>query len=380
MNVALVLMAFLIPTEGAALLSNGGGSVASVSYSTRASIGPAAAGVATSAGFVNSSFYATALCGVGPGGSSILTDSFTAPNGIVPGWTVLSGSWAIRANALEHQSFAAGREAILAPAPPVAVAWFEVTVRVPGGTPRVSIVFRSQSALLDGADRYWVELDYASKEVRFLKSSGGVESVVASSSAPLAPEVSFALRIKAAGGEFRVLLDGAQVLYATDSSIPAAGFTGLEVESGSLAIFDDFRILAAGNTAPVAQAGPDQEWAGSRIVTLDGSGSVDEDGDPLRYAWVQIGGPPVTLTNDQSVVAAFSGVEGNTYTFGLTVDDFLNPSAPDVVTVTIASAVEESGGSVGGKCGLLGGELLLLWILIPRRSCERSRRRERRCW
>ena len=53
--------------------------------------------------------------------------------------------------------------------------------------------------------------------------------------------------------------------------------------------------LAAGNEAPVANAGPDQEVASEATVELDGSGSTDPNNDPLTYKWSQLSGPAVTL-------------------------------------------------------------------------------------
>lgn len=40
------------------------------------------------------------------------------------------------------------------------------------------------------------------------------------------------------------------------------------------------------NTAPVADAGPDQAVAPDTTVQLDGSGSSHDDGDTLTYRWV----------------------------------------------------------------------------------------------
>lgn len=48
---------------------------------------------------------------------------------------------------------------------------------------------------------------------------------------------------------------------------------------------------AAGNSAPVADAGTDQTAQINDPVTLDGSGSSDVDGDSLTYFWSLITEP-----------------------------------------------------------------------------------------
>ena len=56
------------------------------------------------------------------------------------------------------------------------------------------------------------------------------------------------------------------------------------------------------NKAPTADAGPDQSnIAAGAMVTLDGSGSTDDDGSISEYAWIQIAGTGVTLS-DATVV------------------------------------------------------------------------------
>jgi hypothetical protein len=62
------------------------------------------------------------------------------------------------------------------------------------------------------------------------------------------------------------------------------------------------------NIPPIANAGPDQTVIENTLVTLDGSGSFDMDG-PLgrvsRFAWVQTGGPSVTLSDPEAAQPTF---------------------------------------------------------------------------
>ena len=44
------------------------------------------------------------------------------------------------------------------------------------------------------------------------------------------------------------------------------------------------------NAAPTAEAGSDQSVASGSLVTLDGSGSTDDDGTIATYAWARTGG------------------------------------------------------------------------------------------
>lgn len=100
------------------------------------------------------------------------------------------------------------------------------------------------------------------------------------------------------------------------------------------------RQIRTGNDLPVADAGPDVIGVAAGPVVLNGSGSFDPDGDPITYAWVQIGGDTVELTGASSAQASFTAEEGKDYFFRLTVKDDQGGTATDRVTVSASPAAE----------------------------------------
>jgi len=89
------------------------------------------------------------------------------------------------------------------------------------------------------------------------------------------------------------------------------------------------------NHAPFANAGTDQTRNEGTLVTLDGTGSNDPDGDPIiAYSWTQIAGPAVTVSDPNSATPSFTapvtGPGGATLIFELAVNDGLLPNEPAV--------------------------------------------------
>ena len=137
--------------------------------------------------------------------------------------------------------------------------------------------------------------------------------------------------------------NGANGTYATDTYI---GFSfNLAVAAGGFAAgFHEYALTASSsNTAPTANAGTPQTVAsGTSPVTLNGSGSNDIDGQPLRYTWSVPAG--VTLSDPSAKNPTFTaptliaGAASQTLTFGLIVNDGLVDSSSSSVTITFTSA------------------------------------------
>jgi len=95
------------------------------------------------------------------------------------------------------------------------------------------------------------------------------------------------------------------------------------------------------NTAPVANAGPDQTVNVDDTVTLDGSGSSDADSDSLTYSWALSvpGGSGAALSNTTVVGPTFVPDVDGTYTATLIVNDGTDDSAPNDAVITAQMVV-----------------------------------------
>jgi RHS repeat-associated protein/uncharacterized repeat protein (TIGR01451 family) len=91
------------------------------------------------------------------------------------------------------------------------------------------------------------------------------------------------------------------------------------------------------NSPPVANAGQNQTVTTRTLVTLDGSGSTDVDGDPLTYTWAILSTPAgstATLSDQHAVKPSFTvDVLGN-YVIQLIVNDGTVNSTPATVTIS----------------------------------------------
>ena len=128
--------------------------------------------------------------------------------------------------------------------------------------------------------------------------------------------------------------------------------------------YDAGRLLGLGilslRPEPVADAGDDQTVAvGTTPVTLDGSGSSDENGTIVSHLWEQLTGSGVTLATPSPDTATFTAPNvAGTLTFRLTVTDDDGLTSTDDVAVFVTDnttpppppPVADSGGGGGGGC------------------------------
>lgn len=86
---------------------------------------------------------------------------------------------------------------------------------------------------------------------------------------------------------------------------------------------------------PSADAGADATYTAGETVTLDASGSEDIDGDSLTFAWTQVGGAPVELSDTGAESPTFTAPsEGGELTFMVEVSDG-DTTHVDMVTITV---------------------------------------------
>jgi dienelactone hydrolase len=90
-------------------------------------------------------------------------------------------------------------------------------------------------------------------------------------------------------------------------------------------------VYNAGNTIPIAKAGPDKtlSLAGG---TISGSGA-DSDGSIASFAWTKISGPAATLANITSSTLSLANLAVGNYVFRLQVTDNNGNTDSDYVTV-----------------------------------------------
>jgi hypothetical protein len=146
----------------------------------------------------------------------------------------------------------------------------------------------------------------------------GYEQVLADESAPF---------LAVAGRQYR--LEFAQRLFASATLPPSHGFANFGGSTGL--VIDDL----APESRPIAEAGDDRTVAPGSLVLLDGSASVDPGGQPLSYAWKQVGGEIVPLSGAATPAASFQTDVPGFYRFELVVSNGQSQSVPDYVNILV---------------------------------------------
>ncbi len=157
----------------------------------------------------------------------------------------------------------------------------------------------------------------------------------------------------------------------------------LVVNDGTVNSAPDDVVISTLNSAPVANAGPDQTVTTGQQVQLNGAGSSDVDGNPLTYSWTLISWPPgssASLSNPNLVNPTFVADRFGTYVVQLVVNDGTVNSAPDMVsistknsapvanagpdqTVTTGQTVQLTG---AGSSDVDGNALTFAWSFVSR--------------
>lgn len=139
---------------------------------------------------------------------------------------------------------------------------------------------------------------------------------------------------------FRVGADDAVAAYGLEiDEVSFQNITGTPFSS----LQDEPSASGTCNRRPVAVAVglptfPELDAQGNRPrITLDGSPSLDPDGDPLTYTWRQVGGPAITLADANGSRPSFvPDITDNTqFSFELVVNDGTENSFPVTATVLV---------------------------------------------
>ncbi len=118
------------------------------------------------------------------------------------------------------------------------------------------------------------------------------------------------------------------------------------------------------NAPPIADAGRDQTVTEGAQVLLDASGSTDSDDGIASYAWKQINGPVVVLSNADTATPSFVapdvGSAGTTLAFEITVTDVggLQDTATCLINVTWVNTPPVADAGID-QSAMVGAEVVL---------------------
>ena len=166
-------------------------------------------------------------------------------------------------------------------------------------------------------------------------------------------------------GSAAALSDAAGVRPTFTADVDGSYVVRLVVSDGDLESAPDEVVVTAAtaNAAPVADAGPDQNVETGALVTLDGSGSSDPNGDGITYQWAFVSRPTgsaAALSGATGVRPSFTADVEGSYVIRLVVSDGDLQSAPDEVVVTAATANAAPVADAGADQSVETGALVTL--------------------
>lgn len=139
-------------------------------------------------------------------------------------------------------------------------------------------------------------------------------------------------------------LTGADTAAATFTPDARGNYTvNLVVNNGLVNSTADAAVITVTGEdgAPSANAGPNQEVEDCTSIQLDCSGSVDPDGDALKYFWQLQSAPATSVASDKTSFSDTSAASptfwpdvAGTYVLSCAVHDGKNWSVPDSITLT----------------------------------------------
>jgi hypothetical protein len=140
----------------------------------------------------------------------------------------------------------------------------------------------------------------------------------------------------------------------------------LIVTANAVASVPDTVVVTTNNVRPVADAGPDQTVTIDDVVSLDGTGSSDANGDALGFNWTFVSRPAgssATLAGALTPFASFAADVAGPFVVQLIVNDGLLDSLPDTTLITVNALENNPPSAVNDSATTPEGVSVLIDVL-----------------